>query len=627
MEWATRALEPSELTMKFANVWKSLFQRKHNPLRRKSLQDNYFGALAAEVLESRELLSTTPGVTLAVQGSAVTLTSTDINNPVVTVTRSGGNVVVTGASGTLITYGTKTATSQSVAIASVSSLTINLQTGIDTFNVTGLAVTGNITINGQASGTANVSISAGATNTTIGGSILANFGNEATTFGLFGSTNGGGNLTVTGAVTINEAGASNHQVNIYGPPANNNTGGKLTIAGNVSVVDTGNGQSGLHIDDGVTFVGNVSFDNSANTVSPDNVQMFSNSNAFGTTSIAGSLTLALSQVTTQNNSVLIQGFGTTPLIVTGATSITSGAGADSIQLVNDWFKGTVNIATGTVLSTNPNVLTINGSRFDGATTIFMTGPNSEMDLGTDSNSGATVFNGRLIVSPNQVYVTDYTNSLGKPVHLVQIGKTSVIFIDGTGHMSLGTFSSSTEMSTPYFPNDIATATSNFSKITWTDGGVWTQAAATTSVTISRYTNPGGVLVNLIQNTTSGSQLGIVDGLGRATLGTMQTGNTFMTDLYPGDAATIASNKITWQDGSTWTHTTGSPLVFGVSDPNGALSRVKLTSATALIGLDGAMQGVTATLTNGSLVWSNGATWNNFSLNALTALFHSGFGYS
>ena len=611
--------------MKITSLWKSLVQSRRRHLRRQPARGNSFGIVAAEVLEYRQLLSAaSPGMTLTVQGSNVTLTSTDINNPTVTITRSGGNVVLTGASGTLITFGSNVAAVQTVAITTVNNLTVGLGTGTNTVTITGLSVAGNITINGQASGIANIAINAGAPNVVIGGSIQANMGSEASTFGLFGSTNGGGNLTVTGSVNIDEAGPANKQVNIYGPPANNPTGGTLTITGSVNILDTGNGISGLHIDDGVTFGGNVSFNNSANTVNADNVQIYSNSFAFGTTSIAGSLTLALSQVTTGNNVVQMQGFGT-PLVVTGTMSIVSWGAADNILLANDWFKDTVKIATGTSPSVSQNLVALDGSRFDGATTIFMTGPNSELDLGTNALDGATVFNGGFIAAPNQVYVTDYVNAAGKAVHLVQTGTSSVIFIDGTGHMSLGTFNSPTTMTTPAYPGDVATASKNMSVITWTDGTVWTQAAATTAISVTRYTNAKGVPVDLIQNGTS--QVAFIDGLGQVSLGTTVNANTGQSNLYPGDVATISSSNITWQDGSVWTHTTVIPLAIGVSDPNGVVSHVKMTSATTLIGLDGAMQGLTATLVNGALVWSNGDTWNNFTFNALAALFSLGSGYA
>jgi hypothetical protein len=421
--------------MNMAPLWKSLFQSPRHRLRRRPARDASFGFVAAEVLEYRELLSAAaPAVTLAVQGSNVTLTSTDINNPAIIVTRSGNNVVVTGANGTLITFGSKTAAVQSVAIPTVNNLTVTLGTGSDTVTITGLSVSGNVTINGQASGFANITINAGAPNVVIGGSIQANLGSEAAALGLFGSANGGGSLTVQGSVNISEAGAGNKQVNIYGPPANNPTGGKVIITGSVNVLDTGNGQSGLRIDDGVTIGANVSFDNSANTVNADNVQIYSNSNAFGTTSIAGSLTLALSQAPYQNNSVLIQGFGTS-LVVTGAVSITSGGGADSIHLVNDWFKSTTKINTGTSPSFSNDVVTIDGSRFDGATTVNMAGPYSELKLGTNSQFGPTVFNSSFAASLTGASATILLSNATSTVNEVVFNSTAA-FTGGTPFATL-----------------------------------------------------------------------------------------------------------------------------------------------------------------------------------------------
>src|SRR4029077_7032791 len=124
-----------------------------------------------------------PNVTMTVQGSDVTLTSPDINNPTITVTRSGGSAEVTGTNGTIITYGGTVAAVVSQAISSVGNLTVALGTGNDTVTITGLSVTGNITINGQSSGIANITINAGTPNVTIGGSIQANLGSEAATFG------------------------------------------------------------------------------------------------------------------------------------------------------------------------------------------------------------------------------------------------------------------------------------------------------------------------------------------------------------------------------------------------------------------------------------------------------------
>lgn len=404
--------------MEFVSLWNSLFGRSHR-LRRKPSHAGRFGFVAAEVLEFRELLSVAnPGVTLSVQGTSLTLSSTDIDNPNVTVTRSGTSVVVSGLNGTQITLGKNVAATQSVVIPSVSNLTINLGTGNDTFAIFGLGTTGNITINGQSSGMANVSISAGSPNVVIGGSIQANFGSEAATFSLFGSSNGGGSLTVKGSVSVSEGGAGIKQVNLYGPPANNPNGGKLNISGDVSVLDIGNGQSGLRIDDGVTIGGNVSFDNSANTVGGDNVQIYSNSIAFGTTSIGGTLTLALSKSLYQNNFVQMQGFGSS-LVVNGAVSITSGGGNDAILVRNDWFKSTVKIDTGSSPSFSKDFVSIDGSRFDAAATVSMSGPYAELDVGTDPQFAPTVFNSSFSASltgaSTAFYLSNATSTVNEVV--------------------------------------------------------------------------------------------------------------------------------------------------------------------------------------------------------------------
>jgi hypothetical protein len=379
--------------MKFAHLSKSWFRRASR-LRRRHPHVGY-RCVAAEILEYRQLLSAAaPGVTMTVQGSSITLASTDINNPSILVVRNGNNVVVTGANGTLITLGSSVASSQSVAISSVNNLTVNLGTGNNTVSIVGLSTTGNITLNGKSTGITNISISAGSPNVVIGGSVQANLGGESGTFNLFGSGNGGGSLTVNGSVIVTEGGAGNKQINFAGPPAGNPNGGKTFINGSITVVDTGNGQSGLRIDDGVTIGGNVLFDNSVNTVGGDNVQMYSNSNAFGTTSIAGTLTLALSRSAFQDNFVEVHGFGT-PLTVTGAVDINSGGGNDTIELLNDFFKSTVNVDTGTSPSFSKDRVIIDGSRFDVATTISMSGPYSEFDLGTNSLLGPTTFNSSL----------------------------------------------------------------------------------------------------------------------------------------------------------------------------------------------------------------------------------------
>ncbi|MGE5195133.1 MAG: hypothetical protein ACM3U2_21785, partial [Deltaproteobacteria bacterium] len=394
--------------MKLVNPWKFLFRPSRPRLRRRPHDFGAIPSLMAEVLEVRRLLSSAaPQVSLTTVATAagidVTLASTDIDNPNVTVSRSGNFVVFAGTNGTQITYTNNgsTGTTQTLAIPTVSNLTVNLGTGIDSFTISGLNVVGNIAINGKKSGNADVAIFAAASNVTVGGSILANFGSEAVAFSVFGSFNpgsgGGGNMTVNGNVTVNEAGAGNKQVNLFGPPANNASGGKLAIRGGVSVVDTGSGQSGLRIDDGVTIGGNVSFDNSANTVNADTVQIFSNSNQFGTTSIGGTLSLALSNSTYNGDTVVMQGFGSL-LPVAGAVTIDSNGGGDTIRLLNTWFKNAVTVDGDFNPSFSHDTVIVQGSRFDGAAQVILNGPYAELGLGTDSNFAPTVFNNTFTAS-------------------------------------------------------------------------------------------------------------------------------------------------------------------------------------------------------------------------------------
>src|SRR5437899_384149 len=96
--------------MKLINPWKLLFRPATRRLRRRPHDFHFVESLAAEVLEVRQLLaSIAPQVTLTTAAAAgggqnVTLTSTDINNPNVTITRSGNLVIFTGTNGTQITY-------------------------------------------------------------------------------------------------------------------------------------------------------------------------------------------------------------------------------------------------------------------------------------------------------------------------------------------------------------------------------------------------------------------------------------------------------------------------------------------------------------------------------------------
>jgi hypothetical protein len=226
----------------------------------------------------------------------------------------------------------------------------------------------------------------------------------------------------------------------------------------------------------------------------------------------------------------------------------------------------------------------------------------------------------ITATPSPIYVSDYVNPSGLPVHLVQTGTNNVVIIDATGHLSQGAFINSTQFSTPYFPGQIATISGLGDTITWSGGIVWTQTAPTAAITVTNYTNNNGVPVHLIQNGTG--QLAFVDALGRTALGTI-TGNTVQNPIFAaGVTGTLSANSIVWSNQIVWTQTNAVPLLITLTDATGVVSHVQLTSQTTVVGLDGPLSGLTATRQNGQIVWSNNTVWDEFDFNALNALFET-----
>src|SRR5260370_31043585 len=107
--------------MTFPNLWMSLFRASGRKPRRRT-RNVWPASVAVEVLEVRQRLSSAAAkMTLTLQSNNLTLTSTDINDPNVTIYRSGNLVVFAGSNGTQITYTNNrtTGTTQSIPVASV----------------------------------------------------------------------------------------------------------------------------------------------------------------------------------------------------------------------------------------------------------------------------------------------------------------------------------------------------------------------------------------------------------------------------------------------------------------------------------------------------------------------------
>lgn len=226
-------------------TWHSLLGPAGRRLRRRAPG---FASFAAEVLEARQLLSGTVNVVQV--GSALTLTA-DANGsagstPTFAIHRISPTTVQVDddGSGTLIAmngaFGAAGA-AQTFAISSVSSIIVNLGSGYDTFSMYDLSTTGSVTINGRgaiqggALG-ADVEIDADSAPVTIGGSIIANLGQQNSTSdnSLFYVFADGASLTVTNSITVTESGAAMSDVEVF------NQSGNLTV-GSVSYNQSGAG--------------------------------------------------------------------------------------------------------------------------------------------------------------------------------------------------------------------------------------------------------------------------------------------------------------------------------------------------------------------------------------------------
>jgi hypothetical protein len=117
--------------------WKLLFRASSPKSRRRRRDLALSTSVAADILESRVLLSAeaVSTVTAAITGRTLTLTS-DNNSPTVNVFRlDSNNIEIDGVNGTLISYKNSSASSQVIKLANVFGITVNLGTGFDTYTV------------------------------------------------------------------------------------------------------------------------------------------------------------------------------------------------------------------------------------------------------------------------------------------------------------------------------------------------------------------------------------------------------------------------------------------------------------------------------------------------------------
>ena len=404
--------------MRLKPVWKRLFSVSQG--RRRPLAPR---VAAVESLESRQLLSV-GNYTILKSGTTFTVNATDNNNSGIKVTRSGSNIVFTALNNTQLTYGSSVATTQTIAVGTtgaIAGLTVNLGQGVSSVELEGVSTTGDVKIVGATVGDTVVSVHGTRYNssvstqptTTIGGALVVDLAGSRGTVNLYGSTNGGGAMAVTGSVNVTANGTGAKQVNIAGPLANNPNGGTLTIGGSVNFLDQGQGTSGLRIDAGVTIAGNVAYDNSLNTSTSSSFQLYSNEAAYGLTSIAGTLDLKLASSLYSGNAVTLDAVGTTPLTITGAASIASGNAADTLYIGNTLFGSTLALGLGSSPAYVNDLATINGSTFTQGVTLTATGPRARLNLGTDLTNTVSgqIYSPTTFKSTFSAFLTGDTSSI------------------------------------------------------------------------------------------------------------------------------------------------------------------------------------------------------------------------
>jgi len=164
------------------------------------------------------------------------------------------------------------------------------------------------------------------------------------------------------------------------------------------------------------------------------------------------------------------------------------------------------------------------------------------------------------------------------------------------------------------------------RIVWQDGMVWTPTnnVGLSPPVVASYTNTVGVSTHVVQNGTNSALF--IDSIGSISVGLFVNRTQTSDPQYPNDMATFGTGTVTWQDGIIWTQTANPPIKITATDQNGAVSHLRLQSATVFVGLDGPLQGVTGTRDNNEIEWSNGDVWANFDYDALNALIELGTSY-
>jgi hypothetical protein len=249
--------------------------------------------------------------------------------------------------------------------------------------------------------------------------------------------------------------------------------------------------------------------------------------AWNSTATVGHGTLTWADGTVWNENLVLNG-------AVGGTGSATISASPSQVFVNDYVNGAGKVVHVVLTGTTNLVFIDSQGKMALGTWLNATQATSSSypgDVATFSGNKVSWTDGavwtQVASTSSPVTVTDYVNPYGLPAHIVQNGTNSLVFVDGLGRTSLGTWLNSTQAIANAYPNDKATFSGT--KVTWDDGFVWTQS--TTLPLVVTFTAPNGSF-SRIRVVDHGTVLGLV--------GPLQ-----------GKTGTRLNGKITWSNGTVW----------------------------------------------------------------------------
>jgi hypothetical protein len=147
-----------------------------------------------------------------------------------------------------------------------------------------------------------------------------------------------------------------------------------------------------------------------------------------------------------------------------------------------------------------------------------------------------------------VTVSDYTIS-GLTAQVIRIGASTVVFVNGSGSVVVGTMTDATHAFVPGWNNLIATFGNG--QVVWSNGSIWnftsTQAP---QYTAAAYTNAANGLTCYVIQINASTAL-FINGAGGVALGTMAGASQATVAPWRNDLAAFSSGKVKWSDGTVW----------------------------------------------------------------------------